>query len=203
MIYLTGNVLFPIQNGPDDYSSDEDEDEDDYGLPADGDEELYLSEDDESDELDDLEDPSRITELASEDEAEEAPPKLIKAEKTKGKNKRSAPDSSEIEDPAEAKPTVDSILEKSLKPATAGAEDGDTSKMTKTQIKKMKKKLKDNQGNAVDTTAEVKVNGEDKGVKAKEDTPDKKVTFAKNLVGPFTLAGTSPYANSIVLRCII
>lgn len=182
MVYLTGNVLAPVGLGADDYSDSEDED--DYDLPVGEDEGMYLSEDDESDELDDLEDPSRITELASEDE-DSVPSKLIKAASGKGKNKRSAPDSSEIEEPAEAKPTVDSILEKSLKQTEVGAQPADEVKMSKTQLKKQAKRLKNNQGGAIDTTVEAKVNGEDKGVKAKEETPDKKVKFAKELVqGP-------------------
>lgn len=183
MVYLTGNVLAPVGGlGEDDYSDSEDED--DYGVPMGEDEGLYLSENDESDELDDLDDPSRITELASEDE-ESIPPKLIKAASGKGKNKRSAPDSSEIEEPAGVKASVDSILEKSLKPAEVGAQPVDEVKLSKTQLKKQAKRLKNNQGGAVDTTVEAKVNGEDKGIKAKEETPDKKVKFAKELVqGP-------------------
>lgn len=157
----------------DDYDDEDDEDDDDYGMPEglEG-----LSDEDESDELDDIEDP-RVTELASEDE-EDTPPKLIKIEKAagKGKNKRPLEDSSEIEAP---KDELKLKADKKSQPAAAGAE-VDEAKLSKTQLKKLKKKQKNNEGNAVEPTA-VKVNG----TESTPDKSDKKVQFAKELVqGP-------------------
>ncbi len=114
-VYLTGNYI--MDDDEDDY--DEDDDEDDYDLSPD---ELELAlgeddEDDESDDLDDVEDP-RITELDSEEEA----PQLVDTTK-KGKNKRSA----------EETENLDELIAK------------DDTKLSK----KQQKKLKNNQGEAV------------------------------------------------------
>jgi FK506-binding nuclear protein len=110
---------------------------------------------DESDDLDDLEDP-RITEI---DEDEEEVPKLVKADKKKGKNKRAA------EEDLDAGESLDDIMAKSLKPAEGEAK----------LSKKQQKKLKNNKGEAV--AAETK--------EAAKESPatkgDKKVQFAKNL----------------------
>ena len=129
-------------------------------------EEDYDDEDEESDELDDLEDP-RVTEVESEDEA----PKLINKDKPepskKGKNKRAAEESDE------ELATLDAIMDKSLKPTEPAAPP--EPKLSKKQLKK----LKNNAGKAVETSAENKnVKEEDESSPAKGD---KKVQFAKNL----------------------
>jgi FK506-binding nuclear protein len=126
------------------YDSEDDEDDEDYDLSPDEDElDLELDEDEE-DELDDLENP-RITEVESEEEA----PKLVKADK-KGKNKRSADD-------------LESLDEIMAKSATKAAEPEKLSK-------KQQKKLKTNEGKAVESKPEeLSTKG------------DKKVQFAKNL----------------------
>lgn len=135
--------------------------------------------DDESDELDDVEDP-RVTELEASDDEEEAPPKLIKTETGKGKNKRPLEDSSELE-PAS---TIDVKKEKTVQPAAAAAgAQVDESKLTKNEKKKLRKKQKDNQGNAVEVTAPITATVN--GTGATPDKADKKVQFAKDLVqGP-------------------
>lgn len=177
-IYLTGNILVPEDNPNDEDLFDSDDDED-YDLPPDEDELDYDLEEDESDELDDIDDP-RITEVDTDEEA--AAPQLVKAEPTaaKGKNKR-ARDDSEIETPE--KPSIDSTLSKSLKPAVAEASE-EEQKLSKSQLKKMRKKMKDNAGNAVETNTKEQ---EDRGTKQEITTgkSDKKVQFAKTLVqGP-------------------
>ncbi|KKA30717.1 hypothetical protein TD95_004435, partial [Thielaviopsis punctulata] len=82
-VYLTGNYVIPPEEDDEDCDSCDEEDED-YGLPADLDDDS--EEDSEEDELDDLENP-RITEIDTEDE-EEAP-KLVDTSK---KNKKRAAD---------------------------------------------------------------------------------------------------------------
>lgn len=136
-----------------------------------------LEDEDESDELDDLEDP-RITELASEDEAE--PPKLIKKDEVakKGKNKRVHEESSDVEVPTTS---LDDIMAKSLKaaePATNGATNGEP-KLSKKQLKK----LKNNAGKAAEAALEEKdVKKADTASKDNDSLKgDKKVQFAKNL----------------------
>lgn len=120
-VYLTGNYVEPDHtHGPEEYDSEE-EDEDEYDLSPDEDE---LDDDLSEDELDDIENP-RITELNTDDE--EAP-KLVKADK-KGKNKRAAEE-------AEDASTLDDLISKS-----AAAEP----KLSKKQAKK----LKTNEGKAV------------------------------------------------------
>ena len=160
--------MIPVDDGINRRHEVYDDDEEDYDLSPD-EEEL---DDDEEDELDALEDP-RITEVATDDEEEEAP-KLIKADKKeskkeskKGKNKRPAADSDD-EEPA----GLDDIMAKSLKPADP-VTNGET-KLSKKQLKK----LKNNAGEAVAA--------ENKNAKKAEpssiDSPNsKKVQFAKNL----------------------
>ena len=165
----------------------EDEESDDYDTSPDEDE-LELMDDDESDELDDLEDP-RITDVTSDDDKEA--PKLVKKGEAaqKGKNKRAHEESSDNEPPAAS---LDDIMAKSLKPeepATGGAKEGEP-KLSKKQLKK----LKNNAGKAVETTAENKqVKKEDRV--ATDDAAmkiDKKVQFAKDLEqGPTTLPSTT------------
>lgn len=194
-VHLTGNYVIPQDDlaGPgyddDDYSDDEEEE---YDLsPYDEDEEeededneLLAALEQESDDLDDLADP-RLTEVGSD---EEAAPKLVKAAKGKGKNKRPAEESAD-EDGEED--NLDAIMAKSLKkgeaaPATAN---GETKKLSKAE-KKRQKKLKTNDGEAVAATS------------VKKETPsaangsEKKVQFAKNLEQGPTPSGSTPTSTS-------
>ncbi|KAI9846865.1 MAG: peptidylprolyl isomerase fpr4 [Sclerophora amabilis] len=164
-VYLTGNYVVPADEESNRDRRVYDSDEEDYDLSPDEDE---LDDEDESDELDDLEDP-RVTELGSSDEEAEAP-KLVKVKKDKGKNKRAAEDSEE--EPS----NLDDIMAKSLKPSQP-AVNGEQ-KMSK----KQQKKMKNNAGEAVATTAGSKAA---KDEKVANDTSavkgDKKVQFAKKL----------------------
>ncbi|KAL9611661.1 MAG: hypothetical protein Q9167_003690 [Letrouitia subvulpina] len=169
-VYLTGNYVVIPPNAvesPNNRRKDPYDLEDElYDLSSDEDE---LDDEDEEDELDDLEDP-RITEIDS--ESEEAP-KLVKNEpvKSKGENKRPAPDSDE-------EPTgLDDMVSKSLNKAqpTVNGE----KKLSKKQLKK----LKNNAGKPVNV-----VLGNKDGKKDEPETKDspatkadKKVQFAKNL----------------------
>ena len=155
---MTGNYVVPDDGGHNHhhevYDSDEDED---YDLSPDEDELDLELEGEESDDLDDLEDP-RVTEVDSEEEA----PKLVatskKAEK-KGKNKRTA-------DEIDTSASLDDLIAKSAK-----AEEVEEPKLSKKQLKKLKK----NNGEAAPAKTEDVKNG--------DNTPksDKKVQFAKNL----------------------
>lgn len=176
-IYLTGNYVVPADNGHNHEHElyDGEDEEDDYDMSPDEDE---LEDDEESDELDDLEDP-RITEVASEDEAE--PPKLVKKEEVakneepakKGTNKRAREES---DDEKEVPASLDDIMAKSLKPEQPTT-NGET-KLSKKQLKK----LKNNAGKAVEAAVENKeAKKEDTGVKESPLKGDKKVQFAKNL----------------------
>lgn len=164
-------------------------DEDDYDLSPDEDEvdevdELdELDEDEEEDELDDIDDP-RVMEL---DTDEEEAPKLIKTElkrDIKGSKKRSAPDSSDAEEPA----SLDDIMAKSLKPAdpTESAAT-DEPKLSKSQLKKLRKKQKKNDGEAAavvtTTTVETPASSikSDTGKKEPATNGEKKVQFAEKL----------------------
>lgn len=123
-IFLTGNYVIPVDDGPRSMY-DEDDEDDEYDLSPDEDE-LIMGEDDESDDLDDIPDPD-ITEVNSDDEAI---PKLV----TRSKKKRPATDSDDEEGV-----TLDSIISKALKPEADGAK----------LSKKQQKKLKNNAGAAV------------------------------------------------------
>lgn len=222
-VFLTGNIILPDEDEGRRmmaYDSD-DSDEDDVDFPIGMDlDDLEDDEDDydESDELDDLEDP-RVMEVDSDDDKA---PKLVPSKKAAASKKRPAQSSSDAEDEEElvapakasAKATLDSLLQKSLKPVDAEA-DGEQ-KLSKSQLKKQRKKLKDNQGKAVDVATAV-VNDEDKGVKAnvtsatftdnkspaeKNGKGDKKVTFAKTLVqGPSgSSQGSSKDADSSLAK---
>ena len=159
-IYLTGNYVIPVDDRPRQmYDEDDDDEVGEYDLSPDEDE---LDDESESDELDDVDDP-RIMELPDD---EEAPKLVVGAAKNKGKNKRPALDSSDVEEPA----TLDSIMEKSLK--AEPLPNGDV-KLTKKQAKK----LKNNAGQPVASSAE----SETKVVKKDESPAAKKVQFAKNL----------------------
>ena len=165
-------------------------------MPVDDDELSMPEDEDESDELDDMEDP-RITELGSDEEDKKPVPGLIKAtqetkkNESKGKNKRPAEDSL-LED-KDAKPTTDGILDKALKkesPKPESVQVNGEQKLSKSQQKKLRKKMKDNTGNAVEVRQEV--DGEDEGEKltteVKKEAPDgktKSVQFAETLIkGP-------------------
>lgn len=185
-IYLTGNYVIPADSGHN-HDSDlykGDESEEDYDLSPDEDE---LDADEESDELDDLDDP-RITEIASEDDEI---PKLTKKEEPvkKGKNKRAAEESDE--EPA----TLDDIMAKSLKPAEP-ATNGEP-KLSKKQLKRQQKKLKNNPGNAVDPVQENKgVKKVEEGAKDSSNAKgDRKVQFAKNLEQGPSSAKQEPKAD--------
>ncbi|KAF2807938.1 uncharacterized protein BDZ99DRAFT_391959 [Mytilinidion resinicola] len=155
-IFLTGNYVIEPDVHNHDHEEDSSDEEMEYDLSPDEDE--LDDEDEEDDVLDSIKDP-RITEVDSE---EEEAPKLVKAAKSKGKNKRPADDSDE-----EQAVTLDDMISKSMKsePATNGEQH-----LSKKQLKKLKK----NDGQATATA------------KDQKDTPnsaksDKKVQFAKNL----------------------
>ncbi|GME40908.1 Fk506-binding protein 4 [Neofusicoccum parvum] len=140
-ISLTGNYVVPDHTHDDE--DDESDEEGEYDFSPDEDE-LDEYSDEEEDELDGLDNP-RITEVGSDDEE---PPKLVAAPKEKkNKNKRSA----------EEAETLDDMISKE------GA--NGEQKLSK----KQQKKLKNNEGKAVE--AESKDSPADK----------KKVQFAKNL----------------------
>ncbi|KAF2102025.1 hypothetical protein NA57DRAFT_34240 [Rhizodiscina lignyota] len=125
--------------------------------------------DDESDDLDALEDP-RILELESEEDEE--PPKLVKVSKAqqgKGKNKRLAESDEEEGD------TLDNLISKVVKPAEDAPKTNGEQKLSKKQLKKLKK----NDGQA----APAKSKTEEDKKSAIKDSPGsgKKVQFAKNL----------------------
>lgn len=171
-IHLTGNYVIPTDDGQ---ASMYDGDQDGYDLSPDEDEldDYDEDEDEEEDELDDIEDP-RVMEI---DTDEEEPPKLVKGDQKKagkGKNKRSAPDSSD-EEPA----SLDDIMAKSLKPVEPAADD--EPKLSKRQLKKLKKQKK-NDGQAVDVGVPV-VSDEkpDTGRKESSTNGEKKVQFAEKL----------------------
>lgn len=141
-------------------------------------------------------------EVDSDDSDAAEAPKLVKKEITggkkaanadKGKNKRPAPEDSDVSmTEADAKAgSIDDILAKSLKtelPATAV--NGDKPLSNK-QKKKLNKKLKDNAGNAVDvassasTDAKAEVDVKSSPAGSNGSKSDKHVQFAKTLVqGP-------------------
>lgn len=183
--------------------SDAEEDEDEEVDLTPDEDELDVPNESESDELDDIDDP-RVTELGS-DEDEQQAPKLVKASSDvkKGKNKRPA-DDSPLEE-KETKPTVDSILGKALKKEEVNGKQPEVNgekPMSKTQLKKMRKKMKDNAGNAVEVKQDVK--GEDEGervtIEAKKESPGaktKQVQFAEKLVqGPGVNGAGNPSDKS-------
>ncbi|PSK46217.1 FK506-binding protein 4 [Elsinoe australis] len=149
-VYLTGNYVEPADNHRDDYDDEdsEDYDSDEYDLTPDEDE---IDDEDElsEDELDDL---PRVTEVASEDEEV---PELVapkKGKDAKGKNKRPAEDEAT---------TLDDMISQ--------AQTNGETKLSKKQAKK----LKNNEGKAVE---------KEEPSSAKSD---KKVSFAEKLeTGP-------------------
>ncbi|OJD14615.1 hypothetical protein AJ78_05045 [Emergomyces pasteurianus Ep9510] len=156
-VYITGNYVMPSHDPHDtDDSSDEDDGYDEYDLSPDEDELDLMDEDEESDALDDMDDP-RITEIdTDEEEAEKA---AAKKDKKKGK-KRPA------EDSGDEGANLDDIMSKALKAGSEPATNGDI-KLSKKQQKKLKK----NNGEAVDIPVKT----------ADPAKSDKKVQFAKNL----------------------
>jgi len=161
-VYLTGNIIMPTDDYDDSDDESEEDDDDMYDLSPDEDELAQLDDDDEDevDGLDDLENP-RITELDDDDA-----PALVPAPAAKGKNKRVAED--------------DSMVDASMTSATS-ATDGEKP-LTKSQKKKLAKKMKDNEGNAVAAP------DADKPASAKSD---KKVQFKEGLV-----QGPTPSGNA-------
>lgn len=110
------------------------------------------------------------------DTDEEEPPNLIEAKKDKkGKNKRPA-------DESEEDVGLDDLISKSLKPADAAAATNGEQKLSKKQLKKLKK----NDGQAAAPAATAPVPADEKAKKdaekgAANGKADKKVQFAKNL----------------------
>ena len=191
------------------FDSDDDEEEEDYDLPPDEDELDLPDEEDESDELDDLEDP-RVTEVDSEEEDETVAMARKVMKGLKGKNKR-AHDESDDDVGGTVKTSLDEIISKTLKPAAPGASEqvNGEENLSKKQLKKMRKKLKDNAGNAVETTVAMTTPSEkdDIGVPEAKANPspgsgaksDKKVQFAKTLVqGPSSESSKGEEAKSKV-----
>ena len=200
-IHLTGNIVVSPAD-TDDFDSDTSDDED-VDLSPDEDELDLADGDDESDELDDIEDP-RVTELPSEDEVE--PPKLIKADKkNEEKSSKKRPreeDSSMLDVEDEGQPLTNGALEKALNKdeSVAVMADGDIpvgpdgkpvgpdgKPLSKTQLKKMRKKMKDNAGNAITVTqtAQPADVSEKITVESKKESPGgktKTVQFAEKLV---------------------
>ena len=178
--------------------------EDEYDLSPDDDEELDeedLAElnalengDDESDILDDLPDPSRVTELDTDEE-----PQLTTVTKpaAKGKNKRPAEDSL-LGDDAEA--LDDMIAEaqaaEAKKTDTASPVDEKPKKLSKSERKKLKK-LKNNEGEAAPAPVETV---KDKAVEkptVNGTSSEKKVSFAKNLEQGPTPNGTAKSSSPV------
>lgn len=165
-VHLTGNYLMPIDDGR---ASLYDEEGDEYDLSPDEEELDELDDmDEESDELDDIPNP-RIMEIGEEDEV----PKLVKQDKgAKGKNKRPAEDSEDEEE----KDTLDNIMTKSIKSEGSTSAVGHEEKsLSKSQLKKLKKKQKMNDGEAKAITPDAAA------AAAKTTNGEKKVQFAKNL----------------------
>lgn len=172
-IYLTGNYVEPVDGNPDMFDPDSDE-EDEYDLSPD-DDELDESEDESMDELDEIEDP-RITGLEDDEDA----PALVKAKKIVGKsankNKRAAPDSADEDEVNGGAETLDELITQGAK--TAQAEANAEPKLSKKQLKKLKK----NNGDAasapvVEKVTETKIEAE----APSSNKSDKKVSFAAQL----------------------
>lgn len=170
-VYLTGNY---VASPRDAYNGDS-EGDDEYDLSPDEDE-LYLDEETDSDELDDLDDPPRIHEIESDEEIEEAPKAAVSANGASKKDKKAEKvekvekvdkkvDKKSLKRPAEDEEphTIDEMIE-GAKPAPQTKGDAEK-KLSKKQLKK----LKANDGKAVEVAADSK---------AKEA---KKVQFAKEL----------------------
>ncbi|PWW73365.1 hypothetical protein C7212DRAFT_355219 [Tuber magnatum] len=169
-VYLTGNYV--ISPG-DAYDSDGEDGDGDYDLPPD-ENELYPDEETDSDELDDLDDPPRIQEVDTDEEgAAEASKTLTPTNGTSKKDKKvekaekvdKKADKKSLKRPAEDEEprTIDEMIE-GAKPAPENKGEAEK-KLSKKQLKK----LKANDGKAVEATADSK---------AKEA---KKVQFAKEL----------------------
>jgi FK506-binding nuclear protein len=154
----------PMDDYEDSEDDEDDEDDSDYDLSPD---ESELREEydedvsDSEDALDDLDEP-RITEVDEEDA-----PALVAAP-AKGKNKRVAED--------------DSMVDASMASATSATSDADKP-LSKSQKKKLAKKLKDNSGNAVEAPKTEEP--------ASASKSDKKVQFKEGLV-----QGPTPSGNA-------
>ena len=215
-VYLTGNIVYD-EGSPafddeedDEYDLSPDEDELEADLMHEALDRLDERDElDELDDLDDLEEPtarSRVTELSDDDGA--GIPNLIerKAGAKKGKNKRPAEDE-ELDGEDDHDDSLDALISKSLKKDAGAtpAKTADTSDvpkdsdgkpvgpdgqpLSKKQLKKLKKKLKTNAGDAV--APSITGQQEDTGKPEASPTP-KKVSFAKELVrGPSSKAAPS------------
>ena len=194
---MTGNYIVPTEE-PHVYPYDEDEEGYDFAPDEDELDEEDLAaledEDDESDELDDLPNPSRITEVQSDDEDKF---KFTTKASSKGKNKRPAEDSAEEEEEA-----LDDMIAKAKAAEDKPPEslhitaDGQPKKLSKAEKKRLKK-LKANDGKATDApTTDNKPTGKKPETPTTNGTPvEKKVQFAKNLEqGP--TASSSPKTGS-------
>lgn len=186
-ISLTGNYVVGSGDA-DKYDEDSEEDDDDYDLSPDEDELDVYGDESDSDDLDDLKDP-RIQEIASDDEAESVMKKVEKvvekaekkAEKAEKKAEKAEKIANKNADKNAEKNTDKSANKKSLKRSADESEGEDltltdliakakevkeaaaaTPAPEKKLSKKQLKKLKANDGKAVDATA-------------------KKVQFAKEL----------------------
>lgn len=173
-IFLTGNYVEPATvERPGLYDPDDDE-EGDYDLEPDMDE-LDDEEDEEEDELDDIADP-RIMDMDEMDDEDEIP-KLLeiqtatqkkKADKKSDSKKRPAPESDDA-DAEEGANGLDDLISKSIKAEAPAAEEP---KLSKKQLKKLKK----NDGTAA-KVADLKKEAE----APSSNKSDKKVSFAKDL----------------------
>ena len=174
-VYLTGNYVV----SPGDVYNSDSEDGDEYDLSPDEDE-LYPGEETDSDELDDLDDPPRIQEVdTDEEEVGEASKAVVPANGASKKDKKAGKagkaekaekvdkkvDKKSLKRPAvdEEAHTIDEMIE-GVKSASENKGDAEK-KLSKKQLKK----LKANDGKAVEVTTDSK---------AKEA---KKVQFAKEL----------------------
>ena len=164
-VYLTGNYVAC----PGDVYNGDSEDEYDFS-PDEHEHELCLDEETDSDELDDLDDPPRIQEVDTDEEIEEAPKTAVSANGASKKDKKAEKvdkkvDKKSLKRPAEDEEphTIDEMIE-GAKPVPQNKGDAEK-KLSKKQLKK----LKANDGKAVEVTAVSK---------AKEA---KKVQFAKEL----------------------
>ncbi|KAL9107046.1 MAG: hypothetical protein Q9227_007992 [Pyrenula ochraceoflavens] len=172
-IHLTGNYVIPM--GEDSTYGDEDDNE--FDLSPDEDELEDYDSDEEEDELDGLEDP-RVMEVDTDDDG--PAPKLVKVKPTKeeapgkGKNKRPAEDSPDDEEEA----NLDDIMAKSLKPA--GADKVEEPKLSKNQLKKLKKQKK-NDGQAAEVGTVPQPEKQPALKKEPSTNGEKKVQFAENL----------------------
>ncbi|PGH13026.1 hypothetical protein AJ80_06510 [Polytolypa hystricis UAMH7299] len=174
-IFLTGNYVMPI-SGSEMGDSDSEGEGYDYDMSPDEDELALLDDGDESDELDDLENP-RIMEIDTDEEEAQKPTKKSTKADRKGKNKRRADESDD------EVANLDEMMAKSVK---AGEPTANGEKLSKKQQKKLKK----NNGEAVEVPATT----------AEATKSDKKVQFAKNLEQGPTPSKKDPTSGKPTVR---